>query len=37
MVLQYGQIKKFIELGYTWYGKSFQGAGINKNCKCLLF
>lgn len=23
-------------LGYTWYGKNFQGTGINKNCKLLL-
>jgi RimJ/RimL family protein N-acetyltransferase len=23
-------------LGYTWYGKEFQGTGINKNCKYLL-
>ena len=25
-----------IQLGYTWYGKKFQGTGINKNCKYLL-
>ncbi|WP_231555166.1 GNAT family N-acetyltransferase [Cellulophaga sp. Hel_I_12] len=24
------------QLGYTWYGKEFQGTGINKNCKLLL-
>lgn len=24
-------------LGYTWYGKKFQGTGLNKHCKCLLF
>ncbi|WP_299883336.1 GNAT family protein [uncultured Lacinutrix sp.] len=24
-------------LGYTWYGKRFQGTGLNKNCKYLLF
>jgi N-acetyltransferase len=24
------------QLGYTWYGKQFQGSGINKNCKYLL-
>jgi RimJ/RimL family protein N-acetyltransferase len=29
--------RKTIQLGYTWYGKSFQGTGINKNCKFLLF
>lgn len=27
---------KIIEIGYTWYGKEFQGTGINKNCKYLL-
>ncbi len=27
---------KCLEIGYTWYGKSFQGTGINKNCKYLL-
>lgn len=25
-----------IQLGYTWYGKEFQGTGINKNCKYLM-
>lgn len=25
-----------IQLGYTWYGKQFQGTGLNKNCKFLL-
>lgn len=25
-----------IQLGYTWYGKEFQGTGINKQCKLLL-
>ena len=25
-----------IQLGYTWYGKDFQGTGLNKNCKYLL-
>jgi RimJ/RimL family protein N-acetyltransferase len=29
--------RKIIEVGFTWYGKSFQGTGINKNCKYLLF
>lgn len=24
------------QLGYTWYGKSFQGTGLNKHCKFLL-
>lgn len=27
---------KTIQLGYTWYGKDFQGTGLNKNCKFLL-
>ena len=27
---------KTIQLGYTWYGKEFQGTGLNKNCKYLL-
>ena len=26
-----------IRLGYTWYGKQFQGTGLNKHCKYLLF
>lgn len=26
-----------IKLGHTWYGKSFQGTGLNKTCKYLLF
>jgi RimJ/RimL family protein N-acetyltransferase len=25
-----------LQLGYTWYGKEFQGTGINKSCKYLL-
>lgn len=25
-----------IQLGYTWYGKDFQGTWVNKNCKYLL-
>lgn len=25
-----------IQLGYTWYGKQFQGTGINKQCKMLM-
>ena len=24
------------QLGYTWYGKKFQGTGVNKHCKFLL-
>ncbi|MBL1219750.1 GNAT family N-acetyltransferase [Chryseobacterium sp. L7] len=27
---------KTLEIGYTWYGKQYQGTGINKNCKYLL-
>jgi RimJ/RimL family protein N-acetyltransferase len=27
---------KTTQLGYTWYGKDFQGTGLNKNCKYLL-
>ncbi len=23
-------------IGYTWYGKDFQGTGLNKNCKYLM-
>jgi N-acetyltransferase len=25
-----------LQLGFTWYGKDFQGTGLNKNCKFLL-
>lgn len=25
-----------LQLGYTWYGRKFQGTGLNKNCKFLL-
>lgn len=25
-----------LQLGYTWYGKEFQGTGLNKHCKYLL-
>jgi len=25
-----------LQIGYTWYGKNFQGTGLNKNCKFLL-
>ncbi len=27
---------KTTQLGYTWYGKEFQGSGLNKHCKFLL-
>ena len=30
------QIQKSMLLGFTWYGKSFQGTGLNKACKYLL-
>lgn len=29
--------RKFVQIGYTWYGKAFQGSGLNKCCKFLLF
>ena len=25
-----------LQIGFTWYGKDFQGSGLNKNCKFLL-
>lgn len=25
-----------LQLGFTWYGKNFQGTAVNKNCKYLL-
>ncbi|MFK7948179.1 MAG: GNAT family N-acetyltransferase [Saprospiraceae bacterium] len=28
---------KNIKIGHTWIGKEFQGTGLNKNCKYLLF
>lgn len=27
---------RVVQLGYTWYGKKFQGSGLNKHCKYLL-
>lgn len=27
---------KTVQIGYTWYGKDFQGTGLNKHCKFLL-
>ena len=27
---------KTSQLGFTWYGKEFQGTGVNKHCKYLL-
>ncbi len=32
----YQKTHNTIQLGYTWYGKDFQGTGLNKNCKFLL-
>lgn len=29
-------IHKTLQLGFTWYGKAFQGTGLNKHCKYLL-
>jgi N-acetyltransferase len=26
-----------LQLGYTWYGSKFQGTGLNRHCKFLLF
>lgn len=28
--------QKTLQVGYTWYGKDFQGTGLNKHCKYLL-
>lgn len=28
--------QRTLQLGYTWYGKDFQGTGLNKHCKFLL-
>lgn len=28
--------QKTLQLGFTWYGKEFQGTGLNKHCKLLL-
>ena len=25
-----------VQIGFTWYGKVFQGTGLNKNCKFLM-
>ena len=29
-------VNKCLQLGFTWYGKAFQGTGLNKHCKYLL-
>ncbi|MBB2148847.1 GNAT family N-acetyltransferase [Pedobacter gandavensis] len=28
---------KCLSIGHTWYGREFQGTGLNKHCKYLLF
>lgn len=32
----FSQLHSTTQLGYTWYGKDFQGTGLNKNCKFLM-
>lgn len=32
----FNQTHQTVSLGYTWYGKDFQGTGVNKNCKFLM-
>jgi RimJ/RimL family protein N-acetyltransferase len=32
----YQPLYNTVQLGYTWYGKAFQGTGLNKNCKHLM-
>lgn len=32
----YNSKYKTIQLGYTWYGKKFQGTGLNKHCKHMM-
>lgn len=32
----YQQMHSTVQLGYTWYGKEFQGSGLNKQCKFLM-
>jgi len=32
----YQAAHKTVQLGFTWYGKAFQGTGLNKICKLLL-
>ncbi len=32
----YQPIHNTVQLGFTWYGKKFQGTQLNKNCKFLL-
>ena len=30
------ELNNTADLGFTWYGKNYQGTGLNKNCKYLL-
>jgi len=32
----YKKTHSTVQLGYTWYGKSFWGTGLNTNCKFLM-
>ncbi|MEM9548127.1 MAG: GNAT family protein [Bacteroidota bacterium] len=32
----YQKVHNTVQLGYTWYGKEFQGTHVNKNCKYLM-
>ncbi len=32
----YQQQRKILQIGYTWYGKKYQGTHVNKCCKYLL-
>lgn len=32
----YQPVHNTSQLGYTWYGKDFQGTGLNKHCKYLM-
>lgn len=32
----YQESHNTVQLGFTWYGKAFQGSGLNKKCKLLL-
>ncbi len=34
---EWNESLRTIKLGHTWYGKKFQGTGLNKHCKYLLF
>ena len=32
----YQKVHNTVQLGFTWYGKEFQGTKVNKNCKFLI-